>query len=424
MGLLQGLVVARALGPDMFGVYALALTFCAFIFLILDPRSGDAVVRYLAEFRTAGEVPRSRAVIRAGLLLDAAWGAAGLVLVSVLSSVAARVLHIEGHTGLIPVVALGLSVAAPVATSRAVLSVFERFDAIARRQFVVALLRATSVCAVALGGLGLTGVIWTLTIVSVLECGLFVSGAVGVASAHLGGRGIMRSPLSPLRGRGREMTHFLAFSGLTTLASSAIKQADTLLVGAIAGPREAGYYRLAKSLTAPAGNVGGPVQTVLLPRLATAESEGDAVRADAIVRQTFRRLSLPFAVLVLLGLPLVSPAVRLLAGEAYRGAVGPTIALAVGVSVSFVALHLRPMFLVRHQMRALLVFTTLLAVCSIASFVPMAAAFGAGGVAWARTFVVAVGSAVMAIYLRRTVVAQRSRRPPSPFRGTILKEPL
>lgn len=423
LGVLQGLVVARALGPDRYGVYALALTFVAFVFLVLDPRAGDSVVKYLAEFVAAGDVGKSRAVVRAGLLLDMTWGAAGLLLVSALATPAGALLHIQGDADLIPVVALGLSVAAPVATSRAVLSVFERFDAISNRQFAVALLRALSVGAVALGGLGLSGVIWTLTIVSVLECVLFVSAAISVAAQRLDGPGIMTAPLSALRGHRREMARFLALSGLTTLASSAIKQVDTLLVGVMAGPREAGYYRLAKSLTAPASNVGGPLQTVLYPRLARAESQGDLSRADQLVRRTFVRAGLPLALLAVISLPLVQPVVHLLAGRAFDGAVGPSIALVLGVAVSFATLHLRPMFLVRNQMRPLLLFTVIASALSLAAFFPAAASFGADGVAWTRTVVLGLVSGVMAAYLHRRAARRGAERLLSPDLAVATKEP-
>lgn len=399
--LIQALVVARALGPDLYGVYALVTAFAAFLFLVLDPRSADAVVRYLAEFNSSGEPDKARAIVRGGLLLDVAWGIGGLMLVSALGYPASRVLHISEHADLIPVVALGLAVVAPAATSRAVLAAFDRFDAISSRQFVVAIVRCLSVCAVALAGLGLSGVIWTLSIVSVIECAIFVTGALSVTQTHLGA-GVRGASLGVLRDRRRELVGFLGYSGLTTLAGSAIKHADTLILGAIAGPREAGYYRLAKSLTAPAGNVGVPLQTVLYPRLAGVVSMGDSRRAHEIVKHTFLRGELPLALAALVCLPLVPLGIRVLAGSAFDGAILPAVALVVGVSVSFATLHQRPVFLVRNQMRSLFWFTIAGALATLAAFVPASEVLGATGVAWARTVLLAISSVLMAIYLRST----------------------
>lgn len=401
MGVLQGLVVARQLGPDGYGVYALAVTFVAFVFLLLDPRAAEAVVRYVAEFRAAGDMPRVRAAVRAGFLLDACWGAAGLLVAVAVARPAAGLLSIDGYAEMIAVVAIGASVAAPASTSRAVLSVFERFKTISHVQVSVSVLRALSVIAVALGGFGLWGVIWTLTVVSLLEGVLFVSIAVRAARHELG-PAVLRAPLAPLRGRVRDIAHFLVLSDLSTLASTAIKQVDTLVLGLLTGPREAGYYRLAKSLTAPSGNVGVPVQTLLYPRLAAAEAEGDFRRADDLVRRTVRRVCLPLAFAALLCIPLVGPVIRLVAGEEFEGSTGPAIALVAGVALSFATLHVRPVFLVRDQLRALLGLTVATSTASLAAFFPAAAGFGADGVAWARTLMVGLGTLLMLYFLHRT----------------------
>jgi O-antigen/teichoic acid export membrane protein len=113
-------------------------------------------------------------------------------------------------------------------------------------------------------------------------------------------------------------------------------------------------------------------------------------------------VSLPLALAALLCLPFVSPLIQLVAGPEFRGAVGPTIALVVGAALSFATLHVRPLFLVRHQLRAMLAFTTVVAVISVATFIPAAAWFGATGVAWARTVTVVLGVMAMLYYLRRT----------------------
>lgn len=404
-GVVQGLVVARELGPAAYGVYALLTTFAAFIFFATDPRSADAVVRYLAEFEKSSDVDKSRAVIRAGFILDMTWGLGGVLLVTALAVPAALVLNIASDTWLIPVAALGLATAAPAATSRAVLGVFDRFDIISTRQFGVAIIRALSVCAVALGGFGLDAIIWTLAGTSLLEGAIFVSAAMGVARRRL--HGLRGGSIAMFRSRAREMVGFVGYSGLTTLASSAIKQVDTLIVGAIAGPREAGYYRLAKSLTAPAGNVGIPIQTVLYPRLAMAQSAGEAEQVDRAVRQTFIRAELPLAALALLAVPFIPLAVQVLAGEEFTGAVWPTIALVIGVAASFATLHQRPVFLVRSLLRPLLWFTLAVSGASVVLFVPASFAFGADGVAWARTAVVISGAFAMGIYLRSSRRNQR-----------------
>jgi O-antigen/teichoic acid export membrane protein len=399
LGMLQGLVVARALGPADYGRYALALALSSVVFLILDPRSGDALVRFLSEYLAAGAAERGRAVVRLAFSVDAVWAALGLLLTIALAQPASALLHMEGRADLVIIVALGGAVAAPVATSRALLSVFGEFKSTSRVQIVGALIRTAAVCAVAFRGLGLAAVVWALTIAAAVESALFVTVAFRAARRRLG-KAIMASSLAALEGKRRNMLRFVVMADLTSLVGAAIKQVDTLLVGALAGPREAGFYRLAKALTGPAGNVGGPVQAILYPKLARAESLGDYAGADAVTRRTILRLCIPLSLAALCCVPLVRPVIVLVAGDDFQGATAPAVALVVGVAISFATLHLRPIFLARDKLTALLTLTIIPALAVVAGMIPAAAATGATGVAWARTAAVAVGSLMMILYVR------------------------
>lgn len=401
LGILQGLVVARVLGPHDYGVYALVLTFVGLVYLLLDPRSGDAVIRYVTEFTRRRDSDHAAAMIKLGFLIDACWSLVGLLVVLAVAGPAAGALHISDHVGLVAVAAAGSALAAPLATGRAVLSVFEQFSVISRLQMGVAAARAISIVAVVMGGFGLPGVVWTMTAVSACEGVLFLVVAARTASRRLG-RPLWASRVSVLSGRLREIARFLVMSGLTTLAGTSIKQVDTLILGIVASPREAGYYRLAKSMTAPASNVGAPIQTILYPRLASAEAAGDRAGADALVRRTVRRLGLPLAVLCLLSLPAVSPVIVLVAGRDYAPAAWPTIALVVGVGFSLLTLPVRSVFLVRNQVSALLWFTISTSVLCLVVYWPLGSLAGATGMAWGRTGAILLGTVGMVEYLRRT----------------------
>ena len=86
------------------------------------------------------------------------------------------------------------------------LGVFERFDTISNRQFVVVAIRALSVCAVAVGGLGLSGVIYVEPH-QFVECCPFVDAALRVTRDQLGG-GVWGVSVKVLRHRRREMIGF------------------------------------------------------------------------------------------------------------------------------------------------------------------------------------------------------------------------
>lgn len=400
----QGAVVARALGPHKYGVFALATTYAAFVFLLLDPRSGEAVVRYLSEYRARGDSRKARAVVTSGLLLDSSWSVAGIAIVAGTAGVGAHALGVHTQSRFLLFLLSGISagVGSPATTARAVLSTLGRFDLFSRAQMTVSIVRAASLVAVARSGGGVIGVVATLTSVAAFEAALFIGLANRELKRDLGG-GIFAGRPSELRERWREMGSFVLYADLTSLAGASIKQVDVLIVGLFSDPTHAGYLRLAKSLTTPASNFAGPIQTVLYPQVADAVARGDDAEVRRTLRHAVRRLGLPLGVATLVTLPFVSWFVRVFAGSKFVPATHITQVLLVGVAISFASIHQRPVFLALGEMKPFLLIGTGTALACVAGFFVAAPTEGALGVAFARTVLVTIGVLVAWLYLRRRV---------------------
>jgi O-antigen/teichoic acid export membrane protein len=308
--------------------------------------------------------------------------------------VATNALGLGGHVFLLIIFGAATALTAPSATSRAVLASLGRFDVLSRTQMVLNVVRAGALIAVAAGGLGLMGIAVTLVCTACLETGTFVWSALGHAGRVLQGS-VLRADLSPLRSRAREIVHFVFVNDLTTLAGAAVKQLDVLAVGLFAGPTQAGFFRLAKSVTAPAGNIATPVQTVLYPRLADAAARRNWAQLLRSLRRASTHIALPLAGLALLAIPFAGPALDSLAGKSFAGAERSTQVLLVGVAISFATLQLRPLFLALGQLRSMLWISVATSVGSIAAFWIAAPQWGATGVACARTLMVFVASLLL-----------------------------
>lgn len=407
VGVLQGLVLARTFGPALYGVYALAVTYAAFVFVVLDPRSGDVLVRYLVDFRRSDDRPRQLALVKAMLLIDVGLGAVGVAAIALTAPAASRLLSIDGYATLLVLASVGALSAAPIFSSRAILSVFERFDLISRRQTAAAVLRAAAVTFIAFSTPSLDVVLILLSLVSALEMTMFVVTALRVSHEAMGAAPLTAA-LSPLRDRRREIGRFMLSNGSGTLLASSIKQVDTLLVGAVAGPREAGLYRLAKSLTTPIGSAGIPIQTMLYPRLADAWGKGerDAFRYHA--NRVFWRTGLPLAAVILCTLPGIPMLIQLLAGDDYSDAALATQGFVVAAAFSLATVHQRPMLLSGGWLKPMLVMAAITSVISVAAAVPSAQLWGASGASWSRTLIVGLAALSMALFL-----ARRSRSSPA-----------
>jgi O-antigen/teichoic acid export membrane protein len=109
-------------------------------------------------------------------------------------------------------------------------------------------------------------------------------------------------------------------SNLSLTLRSSANQLDTLLVGALAGPAEAGLYHIAKQIGKMAAQIGAQVQAVLYPDIAKLWAEG----AIAAFRRAVLQVEVLLSVFGIAGLVVVifagAPLLRLFAGPAFVAA--------------------------------------------------------------------------------------------------------
>lgn len=415
LGAAQGVLVARGLGARGYGVFAVVTTFTTLVFVVLDPRGADAVTKYTSVFLARRDNDALLGLIKGAFLLDLAFGALAAI-IAIGSSGLLSVLGVAGDSRtLVAIAAAGAFLGVPSSSGRAALGAFHRFRTIARLQIAVALLRASVIIAVAL--------LFDVRAVFIAFAGLAAIEGSGflIAAERAATRAVGQSPragqLSSLRGHGKEIAGFLAYADAGTLAGSFIKQVDVLAVSAVADSTVAGYYRLAKSLTGPAGNVGGPIQAVIYPRLAEAAAGADSARFAAIFRRTLTRAGLPLAAAALLAIPFCGPVIRLLAGDEFAPAVGLAQILIVGVAISFITLPLRPAYLTLGHDAAFAWNALFTALAASVGFVVLGSSFGAAGIAWSRVLSIALGATILFLWMSRFVrrhgyVPRIGRRPP------------
>jgi O-antigen/teichoic acid export membrane protein len=394
---LSGLLVARALGAGSYGELALVLAYGGLVYALVEPRAGEIVIKYAGSALAEGRPDDAWAVLRWTALLDAVVLAAA---VSLTCGVRAA------FPGVAPgsVLDVGLATAAAgcvgaVVTARAVLSVLDGYGAVARTQAGLSVARAVATASAALATQDVTLVVLAIASVAAVELAL----TCAVARTHLRGRHGRASgaPMPALRDAAPGAVRFLLYSEASTLLGSASKFADTLVVGAVAGTAEAGYYRLAASLTMPLGTLLAPLQTVAYNRFVKDAIQGGV----AGLLRTARRLSLltlPAAAGLAAAAPLVLLVVPALAGEEFSPAGPVALVLVLGTAVALPLHWLRQAYLVLGRLRAWLLVGTVTAAVSVGAFVLGATADGARGVALARVLtVVLLPSAVLALYLRR-----------------------
>lgn len=379
----QGVLVARWLGPESYGLAALITAYPALLFSLLDARSWEATVKFISDFRSRGDQAKTVSVILFMVMVDALI-AVGVLFVTVASASVVVRLTMDSAPearSLLLVYAASFLAQSARPTAYAVLSVMNRFSTISILDIATNLIRSlTILLAVGLGG-GVAGFVWGSAAGSVVQGLLFA-----VAGWRLIGREWNltwhRGAWSGLGGERRNVIRFLLYNDLLSLLS-AVKQLDVLLLGYFRDVSEVGYFRLARTISMSAGHLITPLQTVSYPRLiaAWARSRVDFVR---LIERLMVTVGLPAAVALAVAAPVLTPGmVALLFGPTYAEAVAPTVVLLWASAFSLVCFWVRPVYLAVGLFRPWLVANALWSVFLSGAYVVTAARWGALGVAWA-----------------------------------------
>ncbi len=264
---LSTIVAARALGVEAFGVFALVLTIGRICERLIRFESWQPLIRFGAQEEIEDDPQAMGQLFLLGLLLDIAC------------ALLAAVVMLAGGYLLLPLIGLAqeqfylLLIFAPAIALNirgmptAALRMAGQFKLLAYFQLFSASLR-----------LVMGSIAWALdatlpTFLAIWALAQLIDAAI---FGFLGARALrILGTANPLRaGVSGLLDRFPGFMGFawSTNASSALRtlthEADTLLVGALAGPMAAGPYHIAKRFAKVAQQVAAHVQTVLYPDLA------------------------------------------------------------------------------------------------------------------------------------------------------------
>jgi O-antigen/teichoic acid export membrane protein len=340
LGLLGVAIAARALGPHDYGILVLIITYVRAIERLVSFQSWQPMIRYGAGLDPAADGATLRALFKFGLLLDIGAGIAAWAVAIAVAWIATKAFGWSQQTFLLTSVYSLVLLTNLGGMPTAVLRLAGRFRAAAYGQVGSAIVRVGLGLAALLSGASL----WTFVLIwmatQILGSMIFLF----VGFRHLrrqGITGVMSAPLSGVTTRFPGLWAFTWSSNLSLTLRSSANQLDTLLVGGLVGPAEAGLYHIAKQIGKMAAQIGSQAQAVLYPDIARLWAEG---AIDAF-RKAVLQVEVLLALFGVAGLGLVFLAgeflLRLFAGPAFAAA-APLLTvqmLAVALTISGTAMN-------------------------------------------------------------------------------------
>lgn len=283
--MLQGILVARLLGVENYGILGAIIMFTSVINKLVSFRMGELVVKYVAQYGESGDNERAATLFKTAALVEMGASVLAFGLVCVLSPLAATYLAKDpSTTGWF--ILYGLIILANLVSesSMGLLQIFDRFRNVAALSLVQSIVTLGLVVIVYLSNGGMVGVLLSYLAGKAVGAIALSLGAVVEAGRHWG-KGWWRSPLTLLKPQWRELGHFAVNTNISASLSLINKDSELLWVSYFRGPLEAGYYKLALSLANIIQLPISPLPQATYPELTRQAARGSWHNVRAVLRQ-------------------------------------------------------------------------------------------------------------------------------------------
>jgi len=280
ISMVQGILAARLLGVEGFGILGAITMFTSVVNKFISFRMGELVVKYVGQYTETDDTPRAAALFKAAALAEMGASILAFALIWLLSPLAARyfakdvsLAHWFAWYGLIVISNLIAE------SSTGLLQIFDRFRRMAALSVVqsLATLAIITIVYIQQGGFG--GILAAYIVGKTIGA-LSLTVAALIEATRRWGKQWWKTPLGVLRPQTRELAHFAISTNISASLSLINKDSELLWVSLLRNPLEAGYYKLALSLANMAQMPVAPLPQATYPEISreVARKNWDNVR--------------------------------------------------------------------------------------------------------------------------------------------------
>jgi stage V sporulation protein B len=311
--------IARLLGSDLYGLYAIALTAPSLMGIFRDWGINSAMIRCAAQYRAEGRIDEIRSIFVSGLIFEIAIGLTLSILSLIFSGfIAVNVFHRPEIASLIQLASFGILASGIISIATAAFTGMERLELNSMMLISQSVIKTLLVIGLVVLGLGTSGAVVGYTI------GFSFAGIVGMllmwtiyrhlpkpATAKLEIRAYISSMLKygvPLSAAGiitGFLTQFYAFLLPIYYATS-----NSVI----------GNYSIAVNFVVLIGFAAVPITTMLFPAFSKLDAQKDKETIRNVFQFSVKYASLLVVPVAALVACLAEPAVSTLFGTTYNAA--------------------------------------------------------------------------------------------------------
>jgi len=324
------------LGPRDYGTAALIMAYPTLLWSFAAVKSISITTRYLASFYTSQQRSDLESICKLGYSLDFCSAVAAFGLVSGTGWWVAPTMYDTPTTyGLMLAYASSYPLFSLNGTSSAVLASLGRFRCLAALQIVDRGIMLILVALLLYTGSGILGIVVATAI------GQAASGiTMAIVAMHVlrqEGFGYWwQASLKRMAPRLRELGSFFGWNYVMVTLTGMVVQVPVMLLGCLGTPNEAGFYRLAMSVTTIGSYLESALARVAYPVLSARWTHEERQSLKRSLKKWTVRGGLPAGLTVLVGVPFLPFVIPLVFGASYVPMVRGTQMLMVATAISTV----------------------------------------------------------------------------------------
>ena len=330
LSMVQGILTARLLGVEAFGILGTIIMFTSTVNKFASFRMSELVIKYVGQYTEAKDKQRAAALFKVAALTEILASLAAFGLIWLLAPFGALLFAKEPSFASLFVL-YGLIVLANLMaeSSTGLLQIFDRFRRMAALNVVQSVVTLAIICLAFFTGGGLQQVLLAYVAGKTISALGFTAAALVEAHRHWG-RDWWKAPINLLRSQAGELAHFAVSTNLSATLSLINKDSELLWVSFFRSPLEAGFYKLALTLTNLVEMPVNPMPQATYPELSRQVARNGWRNVRAILRQGSLLVG-GYTLVAVVGLALLGkPIIQYIYGAEFLPAFPALVILLVG----------------------------------------------------------------------------------------------
>ena len=248
LSMLQGILVARLLGVENFGILGTIITFTSVVNKLASFRMSELVIKYVGQYSENDDQNSAAAIYKISTFVEMITSFFAYGIIYILAPLGATYFTKDPNTtSYFQIYGLIILSNMIAESSTGLLQIFDRFRRIAVVNLMASVFTLSIVSLVYASNGSLFGILLAYIGGKTFSALGLTSSAIIEATSQWG-KGWWRVSLKRLNTIKRELVHFAISTNISATLSLVTKDSEILWVSLFRNPAEAGYYRLALSL--------------------------------------------------------------------------------------------------------------------------------------------------------------------------------